>query len=220
MWPGWWRSHCYSWCSWIWRVPPCNRSKPSLWHLNSHKIVTLVGMLHCTRGLRNIQKGQQLCYTVDFLKLFSVALGKTFFFLSRKGIPCQLWVDQGKCNAQIQCSFGIYLHTGSFIWNFWKHFKHKSAGSYATMDRRSAFASCYRLHLRMPYFTLFTRRVNIGFRSFLSISCSYVTLLLDSKFWCGYPYGLGVVGEDLSWDRNFCKRMDWNTCRSWLLMGH
>jgi hypothetical protein len=88
------------------------------------------------------------------------------------------------------------------------------------MDRRSAFASCYRLHLRKPYFTLLTRRVNIGFRSFLSISCSYVTLLLDSKFWCGYPYGLGVVGEDLSWDRNFCKRMDWNTCRSWLPMGH
>jgi hypothetical protein len=33
-------------------------------------------MLHGMRGLRNIQKGQQLCYTVDFLELFSVALGK------------------------------------------------------------------------------------------------------------------------------------------------
>jgi hypothetical protein len=31
------------------------------------------------RGLRNIQKGQQLCYTVDFLELFPVALGKKFF---------------------------------------------------------------------------------------------------------------------------------------------
>lgn len=167
MWSGWWRSHCYSWCSWIWRVPPCSRSKPSRWHMNSHKIVTLVRMLHCMRGLRNIQKGQQLCYTVDFLELFPVALGKKFFCLSRKRIPCQLWVDQGKCNAQIQCSFGIYPHTGSYIRNFWKHFKHKSAGSYATMDRRSAFASCYRLHLRMPYFTLLIRRVNIGFCSFL-----------------------------------------------------
>ncbi len=57
-------------------MPPCSRSKPSLWHLNSHKIVTLVHMLHGMRGLRNIQKGQQLCYTVDFLELFSVALGK------------------------------------------------------------------------------------------------------------------------------------------------
>jgi hypothetical protein len=35
------------------------------------------------------------------------------------------------------------------------------------MDRRSTFASCYRLHLRTPYFTLLIRRVNIGFCSFL-----------------------------------------------------
>jgi hypothetical protein len=164
-------------------VPPCSWSKPSLWHLNSHKIVTLVRMLHYMKGLRNIQKGQQLCYTVDFLELFSVALSKKFFFLSRKRIPCKLWVDQGKCNAQIQCSFGIYLHTGSYIWNFWKHFEHKSAGSYATMDRRSAFASCYRLHLCMPYFTLLTRRVNIEFRSFCQS--------LVHMFWCGIGYCWG-----------------------------